>query len=334
MTGILARTFAWGRVLRAATAPLTLALALVAFAPGTAHALTITGPRITFDRGFYSVSLASTDPTGVVTLMRNGQVVGKVRGYPGHTTKVGTVLFALPRRYHLTASLDATPAPIPAPEFDVTCYLRPGRGQLLNVVSGQVCGRSIPLAVKVDRATQYAVVYVNGVYKGQGRPYSDGTIGFGKAWVSGSDANVTIITGNPAGRTSCVYRLGVVYYPSDWHTCIIISTEDLKLYWLDNDVLVNWYWVATGRPSLPTPHGIWRIGEKYITDWGSVYGPRKMRLFRLRGGVYEYTAYNIHGTNDETSIRTYASHGCIRMYNRDVLTLYPQVDIGTPVQTR
>ena len=30
---------------------------------------------------------------------------------------------------------------------------------------------------------------------------------------------------------------------------------------------------------------------------GSVYGPRKMRLFRQRGGGYAFSAYGIHGTN-------------------------------------
>ena len=34
-----------------------------------------------------------------------------------------------------------------------------------------------------------------------------------------------------------------------------------------------------------------------------------------------------------SAIGTMASHGCIRMYNRDVLELWPQVPIGTYVVT-
>jgi L,D-transpeptidase ErfK/SrfK len=59
-----------------------------------------------------------------------------------------------------------------------------------------------------------------------------------------------------------------------------------------------------------------------------------MRLFKRVGGRYVFTAYGIHGTNQEWVIGTRASHGCIRMYNRDVLELFPQVPVGTPVVTR
>ncbi len=312
---------------------LVIALALGALAPSAAFALTIKGPRTaTTSSVAFSVSLASSDPTGTVTVFRNGEVVAKVRGYPGRSTALRRIYFPLPRKYHLTASLESSPTPISAPEFDVVCYLQPGKGQLMNVVPGQWVGRSIPIEVRVDKATTYVVAYVNGRYEAQGNPYSDGTVNLGKVWNTASNVSIQIVTGNPGGKTSCTYRMGLVSYPPDWHTAIIISTEELKLYWIKDDVLKNRYPVATGRPSLPTPHAIWRIGEKYISS--GVFGPRKMRLFRLRNGVYEYTAYNLHGTDTDSSIGTYASHGCIRMHNYDVLVLYPQVDIGTQVLTR
>jgi lipoprotein-anchoring transpeptidase ErfK/SrfK len=53
-----------------------------------------------------------------------------------------------------------------------------------------------------------------------------------------------------------------------------------------------------------------------------------------RGYRYVFTAYAIHGTNQEWVIGTQASHGCIRMYNRDVRELFPQVPLGTMVITR
>ena len=40
--------------------------------------------------------------------------------------------------------------------------------------------------------------------------------------------------------------------------------------------------------------------------------------------------YAIHGTNRPSSIGTFASHGCFRMHNRDVLDLYQRVSVGTP----
>jgi lipoprotein-anchoring transpeptidase ErfK/SrfK len=46
----------------------------------------------------------------------------------------------------------------------------------------------------------------------------------------------------------------------------------------------------------------------------------------LRGGKYA-----IHGTNNPSSVGRFVSHGCIRMYNRDIRQLYRLVWIGTPV---
>jgi lipoprotein-anchoring transpeptidase ErfK/SrfK len=41
--------------------------------------------------------------------------------------------------------------------------------------------------------------------------------------------------------------------------------------------------------------------------------------------------YAIHGTSNPASIGGYVSHGCIRMYNSDVLDLYARAGIGTQV---
>lgn len=41
--------------------------------------------------------------------------------------------------------------------------------------------------------------------------------------------------------------------------------------------------------------------------------------------------YRIHGTDAPWTIGTAVSHGCIRMYNKDVLDLYPRVKVGAPV---
>jgi lipoprotein-anchoring transpeptidase ErfK/SrfK len=41
--------------------------------------------------------------------------------------------------------------------------------------------------------------------------------------------------------------------------------------------------------------------------------------------------YAIHGTNRPGSVGGFVSYGCIRMYNRDVLSLYRRVGVGTPV---
>ncbi|QGT99989.1 L,D-transpeptidase [Candidatus Syntrophocurvum alkaliphilum] len=84
------------------------------------------------------------------------------------------------------------------------------------------------------------------------------------------------------------------------------------------------YPVAVGKPSTPSPLGNWLIIEK-IVDPGGPFGARWMRLSVPWGG------YGIHGTNNPNSIGTAASHGCIRMYNEDVIELYDMTPIGTTV---
>jgi lipoprotein-anchoring transpeptidase ErfK/SrfK len=41
--------------------------------------------------------------------------------------------------------------------------------------------------------------------------------------------------------------------------------------------------------------------------------------------------YGIHGTDDPSSIGRSVSHGCVRLRNEDIATLYDMVEIGTPV---
>jgi len=123
-------------------------------------------------------------------------------------------------------------------------------------------------------------------------------------------------------------------YP--WKNYIVIDKSSYRLHLVKNGWLIKSYPIAHGKNNC-TPERVWRIGAKY-PHTGGVYGPRKMRMFKRvktsRGYRYVHTAYAIHGTNQEWVIGTQASHGCIRMYNKDVRELYPQVPMGTMVVTR
>ena len=106
--------------------------------------------------------------------------------------------------------------------------------------------------------------------------------------------------------------------------------------------------------SLKTPTGRFRIAEK-IGDGmplGTVFKSRRpvkatkkmlreddlvmTRILWLDGierantNTYERFIY-IHGTNHEGQIGQPASHGCIRMRNRDLVELFGRVRVDTPV---
>lgn len=106
---------------------------------------------------------------------------------------------------------------------------------------------------------------------------------------------------------------------------IAVDVDQRILTLRSNQTLVKKYHVAVGRPETPTPVGDWVITEKQVNP-GGPFGARWMRLSVPWGG------YGIHGTDNPASIGTAASHGCIRMYNEDVIELYNLVPIGTPVR--
>ena len=112
----------------------------------------------------------------------------------------------------------------------------------------------------------------------------------------------------------------------------MVDKSDFRVYLVLGGRVVRTYPVAHGKLGWATPVAVWRIDEKLYS--GGVSGPRKMRLFRQRGGRFVRTRYGIHGTNEPWVIGTRASHGCIRLYNDDVLDLFPRVPMGTMVVTR
>ncbi|WP_424244135.1 lipoprotein-anchoring transpeptidase ErfK/SrfK [Elusimicrobium posterum] len=82
----------------------------------------------------------------------------------------------------------------------------------------------------------------------------------------------------------------------------------------------NRKWTVTGKKE----HRIFREG--YDDESKTAYGPRWI-------GLDTSGTYAIHGTNDPGSIGSHASHGCIRMYNKDIKVLYEYVKVGTIVIT-
>jgi len=62
-----------------------------------------------------------------------------------------------------------------------------------------------------------------------------------------------------------------------------------------------------------------------------VPGGHPMNPLGVRALYLGASAYRIHGTDAPWTIGTAVSKGCIRMYNQDVLDLYPRVELGATV---
>ena len=121
------------------------------------------------------------------------------------------------------------------------------------------------------------------------------------------------------------------YNPNPWALTqkynILIELDKRILTLYTNGTVYKTYTVAIGKPSTPSPRGIFKIKNKAYNP-GGPFGSRWMGLTAPGG------SYGIHGTNNPSSIGNAASAGCIRMYNHDVIELYNLVSIGTVVEIK
>jgi lipoprotein-anchoring transpeptidase ErfK/SrfK len=103
---------------------------------------------------------------------------------------------------------------------------------------------------------------------------------------------------------------------------ITINLSQRRLILHQDDTPLKTYPVGIGKDITPTPTGTYYIANK-VPNPGGPFGALWMGLTNPH--------YGIHGTNNPSSIGKIVSHGCIRMYNRDVLELASLVPIGTTV---
>lgn len=126
---------------------------------------------------------------------------------------------------------------------------------------------------------------------------------------------------------------------------VVVKTNERRLYYVLGDGKAIRYPVGVGRAGMAWA-GTTYIDGKYIKPgWsapasiradykqlptvvpgGSPQNPMGAAALTLAGDEYA-----IHGTNSPGSIGRFVSHGCIRMYNSDIMDLYDRVSFGTPV---
>jgi L,D-transpeptidase ErfK/SrfK len=117
---------------------------------------------------------------------------------------------------------------------------------------------------------------------------------------------------------------------------IVVSIPDRKLAVLEDDRVVKIYQTAVGAPKSPSPVGsftiVTQIPEPTWYTKGRIVPPGKANPLGTRWLGLSKKGYGIHGTNAPGSIGRNASHGCIRMRNRDVEELFEMVAAGDAVE--
>lgn len=126
---------------------------------------------------------------------------------------------------------------------------------------------------------------------------------------------------------------------------VIVSFSDRRLYYISQQGEAISYPIAAPReqsrwqgvtsvtqkrenPSW-TPTPTMMAENPRLPRW--VPGGHPMNPLGVRALYLGASMYRIHGTDAPWTIGTAVSKGCIRLYNQDVLDLYPRVGVGTKV---
>lgn len=317
----------------AARAAAVWALAVCLAGTLPANALTLSAPSDFTGPADVSVGLSSDDPTGTVSLWDGDQSIGVLQPADGLALFTGVLL--QPGPHLLRATVEGEGGASANAEASVYSWSAPGAPVWTAPGSRAVIS---PCVVKLvaGPSTTSMTLSVNGRPVGTVSCRPGQTVTFPRVRLTARLSTLTLVEQSRTGETAAFSR-AVTRYQFPYATCIVIDKSEYRLYWVKDQQLIKKYPIAHGRHNW-TPVGVWKVLAKYKTDPKGVYGPRKMRMFRRVGtpGHYRFvfTRYGIHGTNQPWVIGTQASHGCIRMYNKDVLELWPQVCLGTYVVTR
>jgi lipoprotein-anchoring transpeptidase ErfK/SrfK len=123
---------------------------------------------------------------------------------------------------------------------------------------------------------------------------------------------------------------------------IVIDRSDRKLVLWSPKRKVRTFSIAVGTPDYPTPVGHWTVVTKQVnptwnppdSDWAEgeePIGPGPDNPLGTRWIGLSASGVGIHGTPNEWSVGTAASHGCMRMRKADVQWLYRRVKLGMDV---
>ena len=110
-----------------------------------------------------------------------------------------------------------------------------------------------------------------------------------------------------------------------------LNIPTLRLTVYEGDRVLRTYGVAVGEPKFPTPTGEFQVQSAEWNPWWRPPAREWAAKDKItppgptnpmgRVKLFFTNLYYIHGTPDEKSIGSAASHGCVRMRNADVIAL-------------
>lgn len=117
---------------------------------------------------------------------------------------------------------------------------------------------------------------------------------------------------------------------------VVVSIADRKLAVLENEAVIATFEVAVGAAGSPSPTGefqiVSRVSNPTYYHPGTIISSGKDNPVGTRWLGLSQKGYGIHGTNAPKSVGHAASHGCIRLRNRDIERLFTMLRIGDVVE--
>lgn len=119
---------------------------------------------------------------------------------------------------------------------------------------------------------------------------------------------------------------------------VLVSIPDRKLAVTENGVVIRSFPVSVGAADSPSPTGKFEIVNRLVEPAyfhaGIVIPPGSRNPLGPRWVGLNKKGYGIHGTSAPSSIGHAASHGCIRLRNRDIVEFTKLVNVGDTVDIR
>lgn len=122
---------------------------------------------------------------------------------------------------------------------------------------------------------------------------------------------------------------------------LVIRLSERRVYVYEQDQVVKSYPIAIGRAGWDTPTGEFQVMQMLRNPvWehpftGELVPPGADNPLGSRWIGFWTDGTNsigFHGTPNAETVGQAASHGCIRMYDQDVIALFDIVQVGTPVE--
>lgn len=203
-----------------------------------------------------------------------------------------------------------------------------------------------------------AEAYIQGLASEFNRQATDASIDYSSGWVEfvkermgreiqAEESSKALLSALRRGER--VARLDVKTFKpevttEDFDQVLLLRQSDFTLYLYEDGKITNEWPVAIGQPAYPTPTGIWHVIDKVIgpswtnpdpDGWGAdmpaYIPPGPDNPLGVAAVYWDAAGIRFHGTSATGSIGTAASHGCVRMYNEDILELYDLIDVGATI---